>query len=135
MAYDQHYRTGPAARLPQSIGWKMWSNTLSTRFRQAKLCWESNYGYDWPQAGIASARTYDQTMQLAAQLKGTNIKWHNEHKVPYFTYGSNRQVWFENRYSIKYKLELVNQYKLHGIALWRLGQEDRVFGMINTTFK
>jgi len=136
MAYDQHYRTGPAGPVA-SINWV--ENVVKYAVNQVPaskiVLGIPSYGYDWPQTGIASARTYDQTMQLAA-AQGANIKWHNEHKVPYFTYGSNRQVWFENRYSIKYKLELVNQYKLHGIALWRLGQEDPgIWNVINTTFK
>lgn len=92
-----------------------------------------NYGYDWPSSGMADALTYDQTMQLAAS-EGASIRWESDSKVPYFTYGNNRQVWFENRYSIKYKLELVNEYNLNGIALWRLGQEDQeIWDVINET--
>lgn len=136
MAYDQHYRTGPAGPIA-SIDWvEAVVKFATTQVPAGKIVLGiPNYGYDWPKSGIASALTYDQTMQLAA-AEGAHIRWHKEHKVPYFSYGNGRQVWFENRYSIKYKLELANQYRLHGIALWRLGQEDPgIWNVIDTTLK
>lgn len=136
MAYDQHYRTGPAGPIAAADWVEAVVEYAVSQVPSSKIVLGiPNYGYDWPKSGIASATTYDQTMQLAAR-EGASIKWHNEYKVPYFTYGSGRQVWFENRYSIKYKLELVNQYKLHGIALWRLGQEDPgIWQVINSTLE
>ena len=44
--------------------------------------------------------------------------------TPYFHYGNGGEVWFENRYSLKHKLELVAKYQLGGAALANLGQED-----------
>jgi len=34
------------------------------------------------------------------------------------------EVWYENALSLKRKLELIRQYDLGGVALWRLGMED-----------
>lgn len=136
MAYDQHYRAGPPGPIA-SIKWveDVVKFAVSQVPSDKIILGIPNYGYDWPQTGMASALTYDQTMQLAAS-NNASIRWQGEDKVPYFTYGSNRQVWFENRYSIKYKLELVNQYQLNGIALWRLGQEDSgIWDVINNTLK
>lgn len=36
----------------------------------------------------------------------------------------NYEVWFENKDSIKFKLDLVNKYNLKGVASWKLGQEN-----------
>lgn len=136
MAYDQHYRAGPPGPIA-SIKWveDVIKFAVSQVPAEKIILGIPNYGYDWPQSGMADALTYDQTMQLAA-ANSASIRWQGEDKVPYFTYGNNRQVWFENRYSIKYKLELVNQYQLNGIALWRLGQEDSgIWNVINDTLK
>ena len=62
-------------------------------------------------------------MELAA-AQGAKIRWDSASLTPYFQYGNGREVWFENRYSLKQKLELVSKYKLAGTALVNLGQED-----------
>ncbi|MGZ4161931.1 MAG: glycosyl hydrolase family 18 protein, partial [Neobacillus sp.] len=36
----------------------------------------------------------------------------------------SHQVWFENSYSLQFKLNLVEKYNLQGIGIWRLGLED-----------
>jgi spore germination protein YaaH len=39
--------------------------------------------------------------------------------------GVNHEVWFENQASIKAKAELANRLGIRGLALWRLGMEDK----------
>lgn len=135
MAYDQHYRSGPAGPIA-SVQWieEVIQYTLSQVPAAKVVLGIPNYGYDWPKAGIAEGLTYNQTMRLAAS-EGANIQWHSDHKVPYFSYGNEHEVWFENKYSIRYKLELADEYNLQGIALWRLGQEDPgIWQVINDAF-
>lgn len=86
------------------------------------------YGFDWT-TGQAGPRyiSYKQAAALA-QSTGANILWDNGSQAPYFKYwdGGNRghEVWFENAYSLTNKLDLVKEYNLGGIAIWRLGMED-----------
>lgn len=86
-------------------------------------------GRDWSSLGLPQSLSYQEVLDLAAR-QGASIKWDGQAKTPYFQYGAGRQVWFENRYSLKYKLELAQHYDLAGIAVLNLGQEDP--GLWNT---
>ncbi|WP_324717620.1 glycosyl hydrolase family 18 protein [Carboxydochorda subterranea] len=123
MTYDEHYRTGPPGPVA-SIGWvEQVVRFAVARIPPAKvLLGLPAYGYEWSGSGAARALTYDQAMARLEQL-GAALRWHPVHKVPYFTAGAT-EVWFENRYSLGYKLTLVSRYGLGGVAIWRLGQED-----------
>lgn len=124
MAYDQHWRGGAPGPVA-SVQWV--ESVIKYAIGQAPaekiVLGIPAYGYDWARSGQGQAVTYKQAMERAAQ-RGSSVRWHSEHRVPYFEYANGGQVWFENRYSIKYKLDLIKQYNLAGMALWRLGQED-----------
>lgn len=124
MAYDEHYRGGEAGPVA-SITWveSVIEYALSKAPKQKIVLGIPAYGYDWPQAGVATGLTYQQAMEKAA-AEDVTIRWHGTYRVPFYEYGLGNQVWFENRYSFRYKVDLVNQYDLAGIAIWRLGQED-----------
>lgn len=131
MTYDEHSRGGGPGPVA-SIGWV--ESVLQFATGQVPpskiLLGIPAYGYDWPPGGgNARAVTYALAMEIASR-NGAQIRWHPQHKVPYFQYGGGRQVWFEDRYSLAYKLDLVNKYRLRGIALWRLGQEDPRFWQV-----
>ena len=38
--------------------------------------------------------------------------------------GTTMKIWIENEDALKKKIELINEYDLAGIAVWRLGFED-----------
>ena len=54
--------------------------------------------------------------------------WDESSKSPHFSYNSadgiHHQIWYENKESLKYKLDLVTKYDIAGAALWKLGEED-----------
>ena len=85
------------------------------------------YGYDWGTSqGIPKSLTYREAIELA-QRHNAIIVYDEEAQEPTFTYTANgRQhvVWFENARSFSAKLDLVFEYNLAGIAVWRLRQED-----------
>ena len=67
-------------------------------------------------------------MYNLATANGATVLWDSISKTPYFNYtdasGIAHSAWFENSTSVGYKLDLVNNYNLAGIAIWRLGLEN-----------
>ena len=125
MTYDEHWRGGPPGPVA-SIGWveRGIRYALSAGVPPEKIILGvPAYGYDWPAQGRARSVTYRQAMELAS-THGARIQWDDAAKVPFFKYGAGRTVYFEDRSSLSHKIELVKKYKLAGISLWRLGQED-----------
>lgn len=85
----------------------------------------AGYGYDWSSKGVESVE-HDAIQNLITQ-HGSEVQWDEASKSPHFSYtadGVEHQVWYENSQSLKYKLDLVNNYNIAGIALWKLGGED-----------
>ncbi len=83
----------------------------------------STGGRHWSRTGLPSPLSHTDGLELAAR-EGASVRWDTSSKTPYFQYGGGNEVWFENRYSIKYKIDLVQEYDLGGLALRDLGQED-----------
>lgn len=124
MAYNQHHPDS----LPGPVAGADWVEEV-IRFALSQVPQEQlvlglpTFGYDWPREGRAQSLSHIQAMETAA-AQGVKVRWHSQHKAPYFTYGDGHEVWFENRYSLQAKLQLAESYGLRGVALWRLGQED-----------
>ncbi|MDK2784604.1 MAG: hypothetical protein PWR11_470 [Bacillota bacterium] len=132
MAYDEHWSGGPAGPVA-SLGWvkQVVEYAVQVIPPEKIRLGLAAYGYDWPAGGWGGGRavTAEQAVALAARY-GATIKWDVAAQSPHFTYwpGSYaREVWFENASSLAGKLDLVAQYKLGGIALWRLGFEEPKF--------
>jgi spore germination protein YaaH len=125
MTYDEHWSGGAPGPIA-SVSWveDVIRYALSAGVPRHKIVLGiANYGYDWPRHGEGRAVTYQAAMNIADRYKAP-VLWDSKAKVPYIRYGDGRQIWFENRQSLSYKLELVQKYQLGGISLWRLGQED-----------
>ena len=126
MTYDEHYSggsPGPVASYP----WveKVIKYALRHFAPDKIILGIAAYGYDW-RWGSGKALTYSAIQKLIDSHK-IFPKWHNLYRTPYFTYrswGINHEVWYENRYSTVAKMELVRNYGLKGVAVWRLGYED-----------
>jgi len=129
MTYDEHGDYGGPGPIA-SYGWArdVMKYAASQIAPQKVLLGIPGYGFDW-QVGQKSTTylSYAMAMERAAS-RGLSIKWDNNGKVPYFKYwdnnGQEHQVWFENASSLTHKLNIVNEYNLGGIAIWRLGMED-----------
>ncbi len=138
LAYDEHFSVpGPVA----SIGFvRRVLDFAITRVPRYKIkLGMAAYGYDWVEAGgMPRALSYNEAIALAREY-GSVIVYDETAQEPTFTYTADNVrhiVWFENARSFSAKLDLVNEYGLAGIAVWRLGQEDpRVWEVIRLKLK
>lgn len=127
MAYDEHSPSGPSGSIA-SINWvktvvKYAASTMST---SKIVLGVASYGYDWSSSGV-KAYGIDAIYKLA-ETYNVEIQWNDLSKSPFFKYkdksGVSHTVWFENSTSLSYKLDIVNDNNLAGIAIWRLGLEN-----------
>lgn len=129
MTYDEHGSWGAIGPVA-SIGW------VTNVINYAKTVIPTNkillglaaYGYDWSSTGN-KAVSLNQVYNLVNTYGGT-ISWDIVSQSPYYIYtvnGIQHTIWFENGDSISYKLDLVNQNNLLGVAIWRLGLENTAY--------
>lgn len=153
MAYDYHRRSsvqaGPVA--PIFGGETLWDSDISQHLRkfvklvppEKLLLGMPFYGYEWqttdkssqsptfPDSG--STATLARVNEIFANKETLKVQehWNDQALAPYLSYvedGKNYIIYYENPRSISYKLDLVNQLDLGGVAIWALGYEgeDRV---------
>lgn len=127
MTYDNHGAwSGPGPIAP--AGWVEENLKYALKFipKNKLYLGIAGYGYDWSSKGVESLE-YGPIMNLVDRF-GSTVAWDDASKSPNFTYtgpdGVKHTVWFENRESLKYKLDIVNKYDIAGAALWKLGEED-----------
>lgn len=132
MTYDEHWQTGTPGPIA-SINWvQSVVNYAASVIPKSKLLLGlGTYGYDWNlSGGYAKSYSIAGAYNTAAKY-GAEIQWDDTAKVPYFMYtdssGAERIVYFEDSTSISYKLNVVNNSGLGGIAIWRLGLEDEKY--------
>ncbi|URZ09176.1 glycosyl hydrolase family 18 protein [Clostridium felsineum] len=127
MTYDEHYPGGTSGPVA-SIGWveNVVKYAVTVIPSSKLLLGTAAYGYDWSSNGTKAYGI--NSMFNLASANGTAILWDATSKTPYFNYtdstGIAHSAWFENGTSVGYKLDLVNNYNLSGIAIWRLGLEN-----------
>lgn len=100
------------------------------------------YGYNWlveddspyskrvdgsDENGFSESQSYESVLSTIIKVNPV-IKWNEEGKSPYFTYNSLetdqlRTVYYENPKSLKYKYDLIEDYKLGGVGIWALGYD------------
>lgn len=91
----------------------------------------AGYGWDWDKtANKASYCSYALLMRNKTKYKA-EIVWDPRSQTPHFGYVDEKrhrhEAWFENSYSLRFKLNLVEKYNLQGIGIWRLGLEDPMY--------
>jgi spore germination protein len=95
------------------------------------------YGYDWdltdsdPESWTYSATSFcwADTPSLLAK-SGSIERWDTTSESPHVTYierGHWHEAWFENAASLRAKTKLITNYRLAGLSMWSLGQEDAAF--------
>lgn len=129
MTYDEHWigdSPGPISSLP----WVEKVVQFAAREMPADkiLLGIATYGYDWSSVKNKTV-TYKSVKNLISTYQ-IKPQWSDAYGVPYFTYtkdGVKHEVWYENAESARLKFNLVNDYGLMGIGVWRLGFEDESF--------
>ncbi len=133
MAYDYHWSTsepGPVApigKLRDTAAYAL------SKIPATKLIWGVGvYGYDWALTdegetdGKAESRTFSEANALAT-APGAQSGYDEESHAPWALYtrdGKPREIWYEDRRSFEAKMDLVEDKKMAGFGIWRLGQED-----------
>ncbi|HET9223596.1 MAG TPA: glycosyl hydrolase family 18 protein [Roseiflexaceae bacterium] len=129
MTYDYHWRGGGPGPVAPIYWVRQVAEYAKSVVDPAKVViGVPFYGYNWPRGGgNASAQTWDaidsliQTYGLTVNLAESNANGPiQENWISY----SGRTVWFATSRSLDAKLDLVQQFDLAGIAIWRLGGED-----------
>ncbi|HKY73968.1 MAG TPA: glycosyl hydrolase family 18 protein [Patescibacteria group bacterium] len=95
------------------------------------------YGYEWqtvsaepgaftyPKSG--GIATYKRVQKLIQDLQ-IREQWDKDAMSPFLTYterGNIQTIYYENSKSLSYKLDLVNESGMGGIAIWALGYEGK----------
>lgn len=152
MAYDYHVRSSSTAGPVAPIFGKQagrWQDDIVSNLRdllldvppQKILLGIPFYGYEWTTTGLESGSNtfpgtgstalYQRVMRMIQNPTGTGLSqvtehWDEDALSPYLTYtsrGDNRVLYYENARSLSYKLDLVRQVDLGGVAIWAVGYE------------
>lgn len=125
MLYDEHDNGG----LPGPVAALWWTRDIMNYARQTIpaskiLVGLAGYGYNWASTGSTELNDR-QALALANQYGST---WDGgtvqEPEVNYSVNGVQHTVWFEDSASEANKVKWVSQYRLGGVALWDLGEEN-----------
>lgn len=128
MTYDHHWRGGP----PGPIGGLPWVRAVLNYAvqeipRDKILMGVPAYAYDWPlDGGTGRALTSRRAAELQAE-RGRDVRFDPATGELSFRYadddGSERIVYYTPPEGLALKLALAKEFRLAGVAMWRMGQE------------
>lgn len=106
------------------------------------------YGYEWQTVNknhksptvvnTGAVASYKRVKELLKNREDIKVEWDEDSESPWFSYiqsGAIKQIYYEDGKSLQKKLDLVNDKKMQGIAIWALGYEgdsDDLWNVINT---
>lgn len=131
MMYNEHGFPGSGPGPVSSIGFNQSVvNYAITQIPRHKIVLaEPVFGFDFNlNTDQHTYLTHEMAMQRVRDYNASPV-FDEATQTPYFSYVDPvnqhyHEVWYENAYSLKSKLNLVSEYNLAGVALWRLGMED-----------
>ena len=131
MGYDQHYPGGPPGPVASAAWVKQVLDYAVTKIPKEKIILGiPAFGYDWPVAGGRAASVVHDDASGLSLTHDAPIQWDEAAQSPFFRYNSGAEqhlVWFENNRSLQAKVELAREFGIGGVAIWRLGREDKDF--------
>lgn len=129
MTYEWGYTYGPPMAVsPLDKVRQVIEYAVSDIPREKIIMGIPNYGYDWAlpfkqNETVAVTVGNEYAITLAAQ-NGAQIEFDEKAYTPYFNYysrtGKPHIVWFEDARSIDGKLDLANEFDLHGVGYWNI---------------
>jgi spore germination protein YaaH len=135
MAYDEHWENGPVPGPVASLPWveRGLQKVLQEVDAEKLILGVPFYTRLWQVENLAgggeniSSKSYSMVWidQLLAEKKA-RFEWDSralQHMAEYSEDGSLYKVWLEDAASLTQRLELVNRYRLAGVAGWRRGLE------------
>lgn len=146
MAYDQYGVWSPFAGPVASLSWVESNIQTMIGYEGVNkdklfLCvpFYSRYWVVNGETGqIKSSKAIDmETANRYLEKYRDNAKWSEDDGQYYIEFKQNNNVikiWIENEEALKEKIELINEYDLAGVAIWRWGFEDEeAFATIDET--
>ncbi len=129
MGYDEHYRTANAGS-PAGQGWYESNFVRLTAGLDPKktIVGLGSYGYDWidKKGAEAETKTFHEAT-IAASDAGADINFDPDSLTPTYNYeedGEQHEVWFLDAVTLFNEIQVTDDWRPHGYALWRLGTED-----------
>jgi spore germination protein len=126
MVYDYHWSASEAGAIAP-LDWteEVIAFAISKVPKEKVYLGVPFYGYDWvgEQGGDV---TWDDAQELIDRYDSSLERDSASNEV-YFTYQKDselHEVWFNDSASLAARLDLVREYGVAGIGIWRIGQED-----------
>lgn len=154
MAYDFHRSSSPiAGPVAPMFGAKQnWDNDVVLHLKEFLQIMPAEkvllgvpfYGYEWETTtgearslvfpGTGATASYSRVQKLLQSTDSAEVAdgpiiqgWDDDALSPYVIFTKdNRQhvIYYEDARSLSYKLDLINELRLGGVAIWALGYED-----------
>ncbi|MGE5677849.1 MAG: S-layer homology domain-containing protein [Pseudomonadota bacterium] len=147
MAYDQHWDGSPVSGSVAQLSWveQCVKRVLLEVPREKLLLGVPFYTRIWKEETVGSSGTTITSKAVSMSEAERTIAENNAHKIwdsasgqYYGTWekgGATYKVWLEDENSMRLRAELVNKYRLGGIASWKYGLEKPgIWSVISETF-
>ncbi|WP_443945419.1 glycosyltransferase [Pedobacter sp. AW1-32] len=129
MAYDQHTDQSNAGDISHQEWVEEKLDDICDKVDADKVILAlACYGYDWPKNNVGIPVTYEKAMTVAVNYK-SKVQFNPESANLNFTYkdgsGIEHEVYFTDAATNFNLIRKADDWGIAGIALWRLGSEDR----------
>jgi spore germination protein YaaH len=128
MTYDEH---GPWSSSGPIASYSWVENSLKYTVKKVPsnkiLMGIAAYAYNW---NLSNPKKNTEAYGKK-YFDSKKYHWNKKSLSPYITYTDKNKekhiIWYENKKSIVNKINLVKKYHIGGVAIWRLGQENKNF--------
>ncbi|RYD78445.1 MAG: glycosyltransferase [Sphingobacteriales bacterium] len=129
MAYDQHTEDSNAGDISNQEWVEEKLDDICSKMDANKVILAlACYGYDWPDKSVGTPLTYETAMTLAVNYK-SKVNFDPASANLSFSYkdgsGIGHKVYFTDAATYFNLIRKADDWNIAGIALWRLGSEDK----------